>query len=135
MVFPQHGRNITLLAVLALFPFSIVIWRNSDSRLKLQISEIGGSECLVTICRDVSQTMKCRGVEFVDGRKYIGPLRKFSPQFIHLLRENLMDIQLRGGFMHKGLLVDLGVIERSTISHPKFRTRKIQSRIYLYSEL
>ncbi len=46
-----------------------------------------------------------------------------------------MDIQLRGGFMHKGLLVDLGVIERSTISHPRFRTRKIQSRIYLYSEL
>lgn len=135
MVFSQHSRNITLLTVLALLPFSIVIWRNSDSRLKLQISEIGGSDGLVTICRDASQTMKCRGVGSVDGRKYIGPLRKFSPQIIRLLRENLMDIQLRGGFMHKGLLVDLGEIERSTVSHSKFRTRKIQSRIYLYSEL
>lgn len=134
MVFLLHGRRVIFIVV-ALVVVIFWVWQNSTYRLRQKILDIGDADRFVDICRSEAMAMKLSGVELVDGRQNHGPLKALSPQIIAINKGNLFCIQLRGGFAHKGLLVDIGEEEMPTVVHARFKTRKIMNRVYLYSEL
>ena len=125
-------RGLKVLLAIGVLSIVYLMWGNSTCKLKLQIGDVNK---FVELCKVEADAMKQAGVELVDGRECACSLRFLSPQFITLRQDNIMDIQLRGGFAHKGLLVDIDKNERPSLSHAKFGTRKILARVYLYSEL
>ena len=98
------------------------------------ISEVCDPGKFVEVCRAEVEAMRKSGVECVDGRQYAGPLRSLAPQILLIRQSDILDIQLKGGFSHKGLLVDVGEAERQSVSHPRFKTSRIMNRVYLYDE-
>ena len=125
-------RGLKVLLAIGVLSIVYLMWGNSTYKLKLQIGDVNK---FVELCKVEADAMKQAGVDLVDGRECAYSLRFLSPQFITLKQDNIMDIKLRGGFAHKGLLVDIDKNERPSLSHARFRTRKILARVYLYSEL